>query len=239
VAYIRPPVPYMHSRFQHGVRTARKREFGVGVGYRRRLAALDAVFGPASVSLRQLEPSALIAGDVVVDFVSRLGVAIDPEDVIRVNQSLPAEAIALLYLRNLRGAAQISPRRARRLATLLSGIGRGRLRLGPDALLPVLQRRKDDIAWTERRVGASFDLSMPPETAETVTLNSEADLLALAAAQVDAVQDLLLRFGGDGSAGVSPRGAAQDLDHLAASVDLLGALADRAPGALDQPPGST
>jgi hypothetical protein len=145
--------------------------------YRRRFDKFDKVFGQDNVHLWKFEPRAFPSGCVVQDFCSRLGIDFPADRVIRVNESVSREAVALLYtFRKLRGGAQAPSRaRVRRQISALKDVGATKFRFSPDLLRPVLDQHRADIEWMEARLGASLDEKLGEH--EPADVRGEGDLL--------------------------------------------------------------
>lgn len=67
------------------------------VEYRACFEKIDDVFGRANVVLRKFDPQTFPSGCVVRDFCARLGTGFPTKCIIRDNESLPLEVVALLY----------------------------------------------------------------------------------------------------------------------------------------------
>jgi hypothetical protein len=88
-----------------------------------------------------------------------VGVDFPADRVIRVNESISREAVALLYtFRKLGGGTQAPSRaRVRRQVSALKEVGATKFRFSPDLLRPVLDEHRADIEWMEARLGDSLD----------------------------------------------------------------------------------
>lgn len=232
VGYVRPPVSYMQSRFQHGIRTGRKRNFEVGVGYKDRLLNIDTVFGAENVTLIKFDREMLRDGDVVKDFVHRAGSSISPEEIIKTNESMSLETMSVLFVRNVYGQGNVSPRRNWLLVNALSDLGSGMLKFSADFVAPILEKRRKDIDWVEDRLGVPFwdTASNGPDT-----LADQESFVALALAQEDGVLGHLAAHTArpetstqDKAAAVRILKYADPVVRLAAAADLLGELLEKA-----------
>jgi hypothetical protein len=156
VGYVRPPAGFLTSSFQQRVkgtldffdlmRMYRK--------YRATFGKFDKVFGRARVQLWKFDPKTFPEGDVVRDFCNRLEIALPRQEVLRLNESLSAQAIATFYVYNKfskRADKYLSRSAAgRALIRLLDG---EKFRLSPDAVRRVLDHNSADIKWMEKRLG--------------------------------------------------------------------------------------
>jgi hypothetical protein len=179
VAYVRPPVGLMNSRFQQLVKGGAidALDFNrIYHGYQRLFAKIDAVFGRDHVQLWKFDPGAFPQADVVRDFCERVGINLSAHRTIRANESLSRGAVALLYSYAKCGAQYSQSKfrgpEAMRLGRLVGG---HKFRFSPTLLHSVLKQHEADISWMERRLGQSLDEDIGPERPGDV--REEADLL--------------------------------------------------------------
>ena len=180
VAYVRAPVGYMESNFQQRVKDAACR-LNLEVdyfGYRDHLSIFDDLFGRDNVCLWKFEPKSFVGKCVVEDFCSRLQIGFPKERIVRVNESLSREAVALLftyrkYGRALGSTAMDGPEN-QRLVEQLRNIGGSKFRLSADAVQPILDRHREDIEWMETRLGESLGEELA--ISESGGIRVEADL---------------------------------------------------------------
>lgn len=198
IGYVRPPVSKIQSRFQQKMKLAnlslnRARLEMPKIYYRTLLEPFDTIFGRENVTLVRFDRKTLTGGDVVLDFADRIGLAITPEDIVQANTSLSREAVAALYARNKYGVGPLEfrpwHRTRQRARQAVEGLGSGPFRLSAELLQPALDEMATDIDWLEARMGEPMR-DAPSEGADCI--GSEADLLALAADQKDAIRSLLL-----------------------------------------------
>jgi hypothetical protein len=210
IGYVRPPVSYVQSRFQHGVRTGRKKNFDVGFGYKDRLTSIDSVFGKDNVTLIKFDRSELLEGDIVKDFVKRAGSTISSKEIVTANESMSLEAMAVLFLCNIYGH-KVTPKRHRLLLeNELGDMGSHKLKFSAKFLAPVLENRRDDIEWVEKRLGVPF-LDTTADGPDT--LSDQDGLIQIALAQETEVLKRL-------AAHISKPNAADA--HKASAVRILG-----------------
>lgn len=193
VGYVRAPISFIESAFQQRVKDARWMEGGAEPfsgfwpGYRERFAAFDDVFGPDNVQFWLFEPDRFVNGDVVADFVSRLGVRYVQQSVVRSNESISLPAIRLLYvMRRFGGPLEAGPHLVRcnaRLVEKVSGLHGPRLRLDAETAARVLERNRDDLEWMESRLGCS--LREEPLACEGPFVASEQDLVEIGSAECE------------------------------------------------------
>jgi|TARA_A100001391_G_scaffold164201_1_gene123886 hypothetical protein len=194
VGYARAPVSLIQSDMLQKIRSGNLKDFNVPrQHYRSQFEKFDTVFGRENVDLIKFDRSCLDQGDVVVDFARRIGLVLQPEDIIHRNLSLSLEAAAVLYARNKFGVdLPGSPVRKlvpNRIVKSLEALGSTKFQLSSRALQPALDEMSEDIDWLENRLGQSMR-DVPSDHPDC--LSSEKDLLAIADAQVDAVRSLFI-----------------------------------------------
>jgi hypothetical protein len=162
VAYVRSPASYITSvsRATKGGGLRSLRIERLATNYRNRFEKFDQVFGRANVSFWKFDPPTFPVGCVVQDFCAKLGIDPPLDRIVRLNESLSREAVALLFTYHKEGehlgSRAMTAGERSRLVERLSGIGNSRFRFSPDLLRPFLQNNRDDIEWMEERLGASL-----------------------------------------------------------------------------------
>ena len=153
--------------------------------------------------LKEFSSDHLLNGDVVQDFAHEIGAGPLAEDqIIRANESLSLEAVALLYVQRKMGQGFVQGFDRAHAANntfiaRLGTIGRRKFAFSPQLLAPVLEKERDDIAWMEERLGHPFSET---EAAHPDAIDSLDDLVDIALGQFDAVQDVLGENAVDGPA---------------------------------------
>lgn len=196
IAYIRDPLGLASSLFQQIVRGG-GRSFTVPLPrYRQRFGKYVQTFGPKVIEFVRFSTSEFRNGCVITDFCDR--VAIDAARVPKWtgNESLSAEAVALMFRWNRQGTATRtgSPQHVRArlmMVNLLSDRFPGRFRFGPGLVRGKIDM--EDCAWMEKLTG--FEL-VPPPTTDTGkgtgdAIATEAELEALADRAAPALAALL------------------------------------------------
>lgn len=193
VGYARPPRAFMNSSYQQRIKSeptplnARR----LLPGYRRKFEKLDRIFDYHNVKLWRFNASDFPDGDVVKHFFVSLGIPL-PQRVRRVNESLPREAVQILYAfhkfgqRASPGAGRAAAKR--QAIALLRGLSNTRFRLSPALLDPVIDRMRDDIAWAEARIGASLAEDRGDEAG---AIGSEADMLDIAPEVIARLEEIV------------------------------------------------
>jgi hypothetical protein len=212
VGYVRSPAAFISSYFQQRVKGGTRRSGGVDVAreypnYRWAFEKFDKVFGREKVRLWKFDPARFPGGCVVQHFCSRVGIDLPAARIIRVNESLPREAVSLLYTYWALGAefgAWPMARMAKHdLWRQLMELGNTRFRFSPDVIRPVLEKNRADIEWMEARLGESLGEDLGEHQPGDV--RGEADLLEPDPA---AVKELLAALGNaapGGNRGETPR----------------------------------
>jgi hypothetical protein len=178
IAYVRPPVSYIQSHFQQKIKNGFD-SFNLSLSYpnyRDKFGKFDKLFGKENVLLFKFDPNSLKDGDVVHDFLSRLDVDISSEKIIRVNDSLSLEAIALIYIYRKfgpnYGAGVEALRKNKYLISILREIGNTKFKLSQEVIKPILDANRKDIVWMQKRLGEDLI-----EVAQNMGISSESELL--------------------------------------------------------------
>ncbi len=196
IVYVREPTSYMASAFQQNVKTGLDR-FDIVRSvplYRPAISIYDKLFGRKNVEIRLFDRASLYQGDVVLDFAKAIGFPLDPSDVQKDNESLSAEAVALLFADRRLGPGfnRMGPENNaenRRFIERLSTIQGRKFILDPEKTTALLANRAADIEWVQSRMGRRFPA--PKKTGEVV-FSSTQDLLDLAMASHDLLRQALL-----------------------------------------------
>jgi hypothetical protein len=183
VGYVRRPKEAMESVFQQQVKGGRRQTFDTNQlfpKYRGRLRKMDEVFGRENTQAWLFDPARFPGNCVVQDFCARLGIAFDPGAVVRANDALSRPALSLLYAyRKLGPGYGTGPdviRENKLLIRRLRALPGPKLRLHSGLVVPVIDSRREDIAWTEERIGVSLAEDLGAHDQHAV--RSEDDLLA-------------------------------------------------------------
>ena len=152
---------------------------------------------------RILVSDRLLHGDVVQDFAVEIGLPpLSPDQIIRINESLSLEASRFCMFSGIWAAVSspvfpmhfvLTSRFISRLAT----IGTRKFAFSSKMLAPILEKKRDDIAWMEARLAIAFSDS---GTDHKDAIDSLDDLVDIALGQFDAVQELLGENAVDGPA---------------------------------------
>ena len=194
VAYVRTPKSYLESMFQQGVKSG-VNKFMVEESYpdyRKRFEKFDNVFGRENVQLWKFDPKSFPDGNVVMDFCSRLGIQIQAENTVRVNESLSKEALSLLYVYRKYGSGLGASNNVlygnRTLIKALKHIGKIKIKFSPTLIKPILEQNKDDLLWIEQRLGENLTESMD---AGMDDIENEEDLLTVSEETLHELKDII------------------------------------------------
>jgi len=219
VAYIRSPIGYMESAFQQRLKanSVDLRGFaGSYPQYRVRFEKFDRVFGRENVDLWKFEPKTFPNGCVVRDFCSRLGIALPPDRIVRVNEGLSRNAVSLLYAyrKHFKRCDDHPPfqRADKEVVERLSGLGGSKLRFSPTMVGPLVHANGADIEWMESRLGSSLREVIDAEDEACVA--TEEDLLRFE-------QDALAWLEGQLPGRRSPKNAYPTAQYVAAGMRTL------------------
>jgi len=189
IAYVRPPVSFMTSAFQQRMKGKHVHNFkklNLWPNYKERFEKLDHIFGRENVTLKLFKRNNLQGGDVVLDFAQEAGINLTSSDVVRTNEAMSLEAVALLdtVLRNSKLFAVDDKETARKFHGFLNHmmqIGSREFVLDETLTDPILAANRADLDWIEERLGMPA-LDATPQS--DCKVSSEADLLAVATAML-------------------------------------------------------
>jgi hypothetical protein len=179
--------------------------------YRAAFEKFDQVFGRENVQLWKFDQQSFPSGCVVKDFSTRLGISLPPERIVRVNESISREIVALLYtyyrLGRSLGARNMSAGEKYRLIKWLGNLGDKKFRFSPDLLRPMLEKNRVDIEWMETRLGESLQEQLGEHQPGDV--QDKWDLLRPDPIVVEKLLQLLGRRAPKGVTGKTPEEVAQ------------------------------
>lgn len=219
VGYVRPPISFMQSAAQQNIRAG---AVGFGIAdfspnYRNGLEKFDRVFGQDKVALIKFAPDSLVAGDVVVDFCSRIGISVENKKILRVNESLSLEAIALLYVfhKFCKGGACAPSDKIIKLTENFLTFGVRKFHYSKLLSDQIRTKIITDIQWMENRMGCSF---AEPAIDSDDGISSEEDLIKIAFANKDKLSEFISEEMWQQM--VTPQGIADLLCRITCSVDI-------------------
>ncbi|MBF0122427.1 MAG: sulfotransferase family 2 domain-containing protein [Candidatus Omnitrophica bacterium] len=219
MGYIRPIKSFAESHFQEALklnfRGAKWSEISrFFPRYRHRFEPFDKIFGRDNVQLLKFDPSLFPKGDVVLDFCSRIGMTFPPERSVRMNEGLSLDAVRFLYVHNMFKTGDGSEPRMDREQMLLQkslyDLKGSKFYLHSRIVRPILEERKEDIAWMNARLGVSLQEDLTRDDEGAVTC--EEDFLRFSPASLDWLRKQL---------GTDYLGALKTLDDIARAVGLL------------------
>lgn len=182
VGYVRPPAGYFASAFQEQVKGGSAGKFNferIYPNYRRTFGKFDEVFGRENVDLWKFDPQSFPVGCAVQDFCSRLSISLPLERIVRLNESLPQQVVALLYTYRIYGqelgSNDMKAPESMKLGNMLAVVGNDKFRFSPGVIGSVLEKNRADIEWMEARLGQSLDENLGEHRLSDV--RDESDLL--------------------------------------------------------------
>lgn len=195
VAYVRSPRGYIESAYQQGLKGGNS-DFDFTKkyypNYKKRFEKFDKVFGRENVEFWKFDPKIFPNGDVVLDFCRRLDIPMNPENTIRVNESLSTEAIGLLLIYRKfgpgYGVGSTVIKENNGMINSLRKIGSQKFKLSPSLVKLILDRNLDDIGWMEERLADSLEESFIENKND---IESEEELLDIGLGSVDALKEIV------------------------------------------------
>lgn len=166
VGYIRSPCSFIASAFQQQVKGGLKNLSLTRLmpRYRNRFEIFDQVLGRDRVKFWKFDPTAFPNHCVVRDFLNRLDIDFPESKIIRINEGLSKDAVALLYAYYKYGPGYgVGPtviQENNRIVKLLSGLSGQKVQFSSSILRPLLVEHREQISWMEDRLGASLQESL-------------------------------------------------------------------------------
>ena len=157
IAYIRPFQSSAASGWQQRIKSG-SFDFNVGTTrYQKRIEPFFSLFGRENVQLVPFVRSQLIGGDVVIDFMTRVG--IDPLTVTPAvkNEAQSLEGISQIFMYNCFGCLNSDPLKKKKrrfaLALDLQGFGTNRIGFTKSLMDAAVLCSGRDLAWISKEVG--------------------------------------------------------------------------------------
>jgi len=161
IAYVRPVDTLLSSVFQQRLKSGFRDKFPPNVRSSKRIGNLIDIFGRDRLILRKFSKPDLIGGDVVGDFARLINVKIPDHVIKHENQSIPLEAIALLYVHIKYFYKEIRPLTDAKIhlsvSDILKNLGSTEFRFSPELITKVKQTYKKDTAQIEKWLGVSMN----------------------------------------------------------------------------------
>jgi len=158
IAYIRPPIDFMESAIQQGLKMHQVHlDYNfLYPRYQTRFEKFEHVFDP--VEYRLFSKSSLFQGDVVADFCQRFSINHFPYH--RENESLSALAVKFLYhFQKYRLSDKISNQDVVLIEETLSQLDAAKFCLPTQIIDETFEHFSQDIKWIENRLGLSGEFS--------------------------------------------------------------------------------
>ena len=162
IAYIRAPVSNACSAAQQILKGQSADIYPSRLipDYRYQLEPWINTFSDQKITFKPFKPSTFPNGDVVLDFARTVGLDISPEEVIRKNESLSLEAVALLYAERMSNGPVSKNKEAVaeniRMQKRLGFLKGGKFVWSEEYLRPAIEARADSIRWIEDYLGEDF-----------------------------------------------------------------------------------
>jgi hypothetical protein len=193
IGYVRPPIAYMQSAFQEYIKNGVTTSFPILYpNYKNKFEKFDRIFKRENVLFLKYDSSTLLDKDVVLDFCHHAGIAINPELITHINESISLEATSLLYVYHKFGHGYGSFAKAiaenNLLIKAISCIGNKKIQFSPSLSRSLLETKLEDIQWMEARLGSSLDESL---VESNDSISSENDLFALSIKSAEDLKRLL------------------------------------------------
>ena len=196
LAYIREPVGLASSLFQQLIRHRRITELDViEAYYKRRFAKFIKLFGLQRMEFVPFDKQQLFRGCIISDFCQRIGVDASQMHISYKNQSLSAEAVALLLQWNRHGiqstGSDTDVKATSKLISLLRQEYPGKFTFNRDLVMSRIDHA--DREWMEKQAGFSLtcDLANDNRTSSDTGIKSGAELDELADAAVPQLHQIL------------------------------------------------
>jgi hypothetical protein len=175
--------------------------------YRLKLGKFDEIFSRERVQVWKFDVRSFPDGCAVRDFCQRLGIDLSSARVVRLNDSLPRQAVSLLYTYYKLGPKGATAMPGPKLLKRLTAMGNEPFRISADVIKPILEKHREDITWMEARLGQSLHEEIGDHQAGDV--RDESDLLCTDSAVAGKLLALLGDAAPAGVTGKNPEEVAQ------------------------------
>ncbi len=193
VVYIREPASFMGSAYQQRLQVMLPVLVSQGIypNYRKRFLNLEKVFGTENVLYFPFSAEKLKAGNVVLDFLSRLNIPIEESAIVQQNEGLSASAVALLWCyRNVYGqsigAEDVSF--DGKMVNELRRLPGKKFAMGETAARLILGNNVEDMEWIRSRVKLSEPIFDNPKKRY---FNNNDEIITCALNSIDKARSLL------------------------------------------------
>lgn len=195
VGYVRAPKSFMESAFQQLVKYHKLASFDFSLlypHYKYKFEKFDKVFNSKNVNLWKFDPKNFPNSDISLDFCSRLNIKIDKKQLLRSNDSISKEAIAILYANNKYGKqfdfGIMEIEIDHELVNLISNIGNNKFKFSTKLISTVIKEHQVDLYWIEKRMKTSLKES---SIKFFTTISSEKDLLKFSDKTIKEIKKLI------------------------------------------------
>ena len=162
IGYVRSPASFMASALQQRLVGGQSVKIkSLYPEYKEKFSKFDHVFGKENVVLKKFQKNFLDEGNVVIDFANLIGAKIDKSKIVFSNEGRGLEVASLLFAHRKLSGSEFSSSRGRSVKGdvihLLRSLNSESLKLHRDAVLPILEEKREDIDWMEDRLGVSLE----------------------------------------------------------------------------------
>lgn len=185
VIYIRPPHSYISSHFQEIIKNGSSgNKFDNLISgklypnYQGVIGKFDNVFGRSEVMIRLFDKESLIGQDVVIDFVSAIGLQENIQSITS-NQSLSLEELSVSYIFNNyyiknQVMSQDINNKLLNLRKLMESLAKNKFEISKDLTRGTIDKNIQDVKWVSRRANIDVQkLILLSEGNENVISSSE------------------------------------------------------------------
>ncbi len=218
--YVRAFADLSASRFQQTLKMGKLSRFPYKVTTKDNIQMLDRVFGDGKVTFLKFDRETLHEGDVVLDFAKHLNVSVTVDEIVRANESISLEAIAILYCNlqygvdtpNYVGRLKVQ----RSMVEAISAIGTTPFRYSQAVVDAFEAQDAENICWVQDRLNMSM-----ASKARNGGIDSDDDLIAIAVGCEDKLLEITAELPRTRRALLALDKTADGPVRIAAIVDIM------------------
>ena len=162
IGYVREPKGWIESAYQQILKDHKNYRAinTVMPNYKNKFDKFDKIFQKDNVFLYKFDPNHFPNGDVVLDFYNKIGLLtgrnIKSNEIVKTNETLSKEAVALLYLlRKYHDSSEVGRDYSKEKVSFieaLSKVGNSKFKISPAFFHTILENIKNDCSWMETRL---------------------------------------------------------------------------------------
>lgn len=166
IGYVREPKGWIESAYQQILKDHKNyRAINTLIpNYKNKFDKFDRIFQKNNVFLYKFDPKHFPNGDVVLDFYRKIGLLtgqnIESKEIIKTNETLSKEAVAILYLlRKYHDSSEVGRDYSKENTSFieaLSKVGSSKFKISPAFFCTILEQIQDDVSWMETRLGCKL-----------------------------------------------------------------------------------